>query len=193
MDRLANLNLQLTANKIAGKDANDVVICAAVRTPLTKAKRGGLKDTMPDILLKTVFEAAYQRGKIDPKKIQDICVGNNLMVGAGEIHFRMAQLMAGIPDTTPIMAINRLCSSGLEACATIASKIKAGVIDCGIGAGLESMSLYDMNASVNTERLSDSVFEHEQARGCLMGMGQTSENVAEKFGVTRQQQDQMAV
>ena len=105
----------------------------------------------------------------------------------------MAQLMAGIPDTTPIMAVNRLCSSGLEACATIASKIKAGVIDCGIGAGLESMSLYDMNASVNSERLSDSVFEHEQARGCLMGMGQTSENVAEKFGVTRQQQDQMAV
>lgn len=193
MDRLAQLNLQLTSNRIAAKDANDVVICAAVRTPLTKAKRGGLKDTMPDVLLKTVFEGVHQRAKIDPKKIQDICVGNNLMVGAGEIHFRMAQLMAGIPDTTPIMSINRLCSSGLEACATIASKIKAGIIDCGIGAGLESMSLYDMNSSVNTERISDSVFDNEQARNCLMGMGQTSENVAEKFGINRQKQDQMAV
>ena len=50
MDRLASLSLQLKANKITGKDANDVVICSAVRTPLTKAKRGGLKDTMPDIL-----------------------------------------------------------------------------------------------------------------------------------------------
>jgi acetyl-CoA acetyltransferase len=54
-----------------------------------------------------------KRSQADPKYIQDICVGNNLMVGAGEIHFRMAELMSGIPDTTPIMAINRLCSSGL--------------------------------------------------------------------------------
>ena len=193
MDRLNQLSLQLTANKIAAKNDNDVVICSAVRTPLTKAKRGGLKDTMPDVLLKTVLEGAVQRANVCPKKIQDICVGNNLMVGAGEIHFRMAQLMAGIPDTTPIMSINRLCSSGLEACATIASKIKAGVIDIGIGAGLESMSLYDMNGSVNTERISESVFDNEQARNCLMGMGQTSENVAEKFGISRQKQDQMAV
>lgn len=193
MDRLNQLSLQLTANKIAAKNGNDVVICSAVRTPLTKAKRGGLKDTMPDVLLKTVLEGAVQRANVCPKKIQDICVGNNLMVGAGEIHFRMAQLMAGIPDTTPIMSINRLCSSGLEACATIASKIKAGVIDIGIGAGLESMSLYDMNGSVNTERISESVFDNEQARNCLMGMGQTSENVAEKFGISRQKQDQMAV
>ena len=179
MNRLEQLSLQLAPQRIAGgKQPDDVVICSAVRTPLCKAKRGGLKDTMPDVMLKTVFEAAHQRAKIAPKHIQDICVGNNLMVGAGEIHFRMAQLMAGIPDTTPIMSINRLCSSGLEACATIASKIKAGVIDCGIGAGLESMSLYDMNSSVNTERLSDTVFDHDQARNCLMGMGQTSENVA---------------
>ena len=190
MNRLEQLSLQLAPQRIAGgKQPDDVVICSAVRTPLCKAKRGGLKDTMPDVMLKTVFEAAHQRAKIAPKHIQDICVGNNLMVGAGEIHFRMAQLMAGIPDTTPIMSINRLCSSGLEACATIASKIKAGVIDCGIGAGLESMSLYDMNSSVNTERLSDNVFDHDQARNCLMGMGQTSENVAEKFGITKKQQD----
>jgi acetyl-CoA acyltransferase 1 len=62
----------------------------------------------------------------------------------------MAELISGIPDSTPIMAVNRLCSSGLEACATIASKIKAGIINCGIGAGIECMSLYDMNSSVNT-------------------------------------------
>lgn len=115
------------------------------------------------------------------------------MVGAGEIHFRMAQLVAGIPDTTSIMSLNRLCSSGLEACATIAAKIKSGMIDCGIGSGLECMSKADMNSSVNTERLSDAVFDHEQARNCLMGMGMTSENVAEKFGISKQKQDQMAV
>lgn len=55
------------------------------------------------------------------------------------------------------------------------------------------MSLYDMNSSVNTERISDSVFDHVEARKCLMGMGETSENVAEQFGVSRQKQDQMAV
>jgi len=102
--------------------------------------------------------------------------------------------MAGFPDTTSIVAVNRLCSSGLEACAIIASKIKAGVIDIGIGAGVESMSLYDMNSSVNIEKISESVFfEHEKARVCLMGMGETSENVASKYGITRKQQDQMAV
>lgn len=105
----------------------------------------------------------------------------------------MAMLVAGIPDTTSIVAINRLCSSGLESCGIIASKIRAGYIDCGIGSGIECMSQYDMNSSVNTELISDSVFDHEQARQCLSGMGQTSENVAERFGITKKQQDQMAV
>lgn len=112
MDRLASLSTKLVAGS-TNKDPNDVVICSAVRTPLTKAKRGGLKDTQPDVLMKAVFSGVIDRSKVDPKKIQDVCVGNNLMVGAGEIHFRMAQLMSGIPDSTPIMAVNRLCSSGL--------------------------------------------------------------------------------
>jgi acetyl-CoA acyltransferase 1 len=109
MNRLGNLSTQL----IGGKDSNDVVICSAVRTPLTKAKRGGLKDTQPDVLMKAVFSGALKEQMLTLRKIQDVCVGNNLMVGAGEIHFRMAQLMSGIPDTTPIMSVNRLCSSGL--------------------------------------------------------------------------------
>lgn len=83
------------------------------------------------------------------------------------------------------MAVNRLCSSGLEACATIAAKIVAGVIDIGIGSGVESMSCYDMNSTVAADKLSEAVFEHPQARNCLMGMGETSENVAEKFGVSK--------
>lgn len=72
----------------------------------------------------------------------------------------MAQFLAGFPDTTSIMVVNRLCSSGLEACATIAAKIKMGVIDIGIGSGVESMSLYDMNASLDVEKVSEAVFEH---------------------------------
>ena len=94
------------------------------------------------------------RAKLKPVDCQDIAVGNNLQPGAGEIPNRMAMFLAGFPDTTSVVAINRLCSSGLEACAIIASKIKAGVIDVGIGSGVETMSLYDMNSSVNVEMIS---------------------------------------
>ena len=73
----------------------------------------------------------------------------------------MACFLAGIPETTSVVAINRLCSSGLEAVATIAAKIKMGSIDIGIGAGVENMSLYDMNKSVDPEVISDDVFAHE--------------------------------
>lgn len=105
---------------------------------------------------------------------------------------RMGEFLAGFPDTTTIMAVNRLCSSGLEACAIIAAKISAGIIDIGIGSGVESMSVYDMNASVSVDKLSEAIFEHPAARNCLMGMGETSENVAEKFGVSKEKQNQMA-
>lgn len=112
-------------------------------------------------------------------------MGNNLQPGAGEIPNRMAMFLAGFPDTTSVVAVNRLCSSGLEACSIIASKIKSGYIDIGIGSGVETMSLYDMNASVNVDLISEAVFENEKARTCLIGMGETSENVAEKYGVNR--------
>lgn len=189
MDRLNNLAHHLTAQPINCKNADDVVICAAVRTPICRAKKGGLKDTAPEVMLATVLKEAANRAQVKPEAIQDIAVGNNLQPGAGEITGRMGMFLAGFPDTTSIVAINRLCSSGLEACSIIAAKIKAGVIDIGIGSGTESMSLYDMNSSINVDALSESVFDHEKARVCLTGMGETSENVAEKYGVTRQQQD----
>lgn len=72
----------------------------------------------------------------------------------------MAALLAGFPDTTSVMAVNRLCSSGLESCSVIAAKIKAGVIDIGIGAGVEVMSLFDMNSGVDPEKISEAVFDH---------------------------------
>lgn len=105
----------------------------------------------------------------------------------------MAGYLAGFPDTTNVLAINRLCSSGLEATSIIASKIKSGVIDIGIGAGVENMSMYDMNKSLDTEKISDAVFEHEKARNCMIPMGVTSENVAEMYKISREIQDKFAV
>ena len=144
-------------------------------------------------MLAAVLKEAASRAKVRPEEIQDIALGNNLQPGAGEITGRMGMFLAGYPDTTSIVAINRLCSSGLEACSIIAAKIKAGVIDIGVGSGTESMSLYDMNSSVNVDALSENVFDDEKARVCLTGMGETSENVAEKYGITKKQQDEMAV
>ena len=134
MQRLNNLANNLKKDNTSADD--DVVICSAVRTPLCKGKRGGLKDTAPEYMLATVLREAAARAKVNPEKINDIAVGNNLQPGAGEITGRMGMFLADYPDTTSIVAINRLCSSGLEACAIIASKIKTGVIDIGVGAGV---------------------------------------------------------
>lgn len=105
----------------------------------------------------------------------------------------MGMFMAGIPDTVPIVAINRLCSSGLESCAIIASKIKSGIIDIGIGGGVESMSFYNMKDWVREDLISKDARNNQKAMLTLMSMGVTSENVAEKFGIGREKQDQMAL
>ena len=108
------------------------------------------------------------------------------------ISARMAGLMAGIPDSVPVMSINRQCSSGLQAVANIAAAIKAGQIDAGIGGGVESMSMFDMMASLDISKVSSTVFDNDGARNCLIPMGLTSENVAEKFRIPRSVQDQLA-
>eukprot|EP00921_Rhytidocystis_pertsovi_P017880 GHVQ01028080.1.p1 GENE.GHVQ01028080.1~~GHVQ01028080.1.p1 ORF type:complete len:476 (-),score=64.28 GHVQ01028080.1:310-1737(-) len=172
---------------------DDAVICCAVRTPQTKSNKGGLKDLMPEELLRPLFETVVARTGINPVRIQDICIGNALQPGSGLMSSRMSQLLAGIPETCPLHTINRYCSSGLQAVASIAASIKAGYIDIGIAGGVESMTQYDMMGIVSPEKIAESVFENETARNCMLPMGVTSENVAEKYQVTRADQDQMAV
>ena len=106
---------------------------------------------------------------------------------------KMAAFLSGFPEDTALSVTNRFCASGLEACAIIAAKIKFGILDCGIAAGVEQMTMFDMQTSMNPEMISDAVFNHPAARDCLMSMGETSENVAEKYGITREQQDRFAV
>lgn len=89
--------------------------------------------------------------KIDPKLIEDVIVGNVLLPGSGAVLFRGASIMANIPVETPLVSVNRFCSSGLEAVALIAAKIRSGMISVGIGAGCESMSLSEMSDSVKPE------------------------------------------
>ena len=110
---------------------DDVVICAAFRTPLCKARRGNLKDTLPDDMLAAVLRAVINETGVDSSLIQDICIGNVNQPGAGAQVSRIAQFFAGIPETVPMHTVNRFCSSGLQACASIAASIKAGNIDIG--------------------------------------------------------------
>jgi len=166
------------------------VIVAALRTPITRAKRGGFKDTHPEVLLAAVLKAIYEKTRIDPKLVQDIVVGNVLPPGGGATVARMAALYAGYPVETSIMTVNRQCSSGLQACAQVAASIKSGYLDIGIGAGVESMTK-NYGAGAMGE-VSDEVMELEVAADCLLPMGITSENVATKYNVDRRAQDELA-
>ena len=123
---------------------SDVVILSAVRTPICRGKRGAFKATTPDTLLTHALRAALEVSKLPAETLGDICVGNVLQPGSGAVTARMSQLMAGISYTVPLSSVNRQCSSGLQALANIYGAIKAGVIDAGIGAGVESMSTNSM-------------------------------------------------
>ncbi|KAJ8652630.1 hypothetical protein O0I10_011708 [Lichtheimia ornata] len=177
--------------KVGVKSPEDVVVVAAVRTAMTKGRKGGLKNTRADELLSFVFKGIIERTGIDPKLVQDICVGNVDGKGGLATPSRMAALAAGFPDTTSVMTTNRQCASGLQACVQIASSIQAGLLDIGIGAGVESMSndYFDRNRKMS-KKLPQEV---PVAADCLVPMGVTSENVASDYGLTRQEQDEFAV
>ncbi|EPR64554.1 putative acetyl-CoA acyltransferase B [Toxoplasma gondii RUB] len=198
MNRLTTLSGQFahrsnTASSITTPgNPDDVVICAALRTAITKAKRGGFKDTYPEDLLANLLAALLKKTNIDPNRIQDVCIGNVLQPGAGALGTRIGMLMGGLPASVPVNVVNRQCSSGLQAVANIVGAIRGGFIDVGIGGGVESMSHFEMMKTLNPEKLSERVFQDEQARNCLIPMGLTSENVAEKYGISREAQDQLA-
>ncbi|XP_023753189.1 3-ketoacyl CoA thiolase 1, peroxisomal [Lactuca sativa] len=174
-----------------GSSGDDVVIVAAYRTAQCKSKRGGFKDTLPDDLLSTVLKAVIDKTNVNPSEIGDIIVGTVLAPGSRRaIECRMAALYAGFPDTVPLRTVNRQCSSGLQAVADVAAYIKAGFYDIGIGAGVESMSVDQIGPLSTVNPKAD---KFSQAKDCLLPMGITSENVAQRFGVTRQEQDQAAV
>ncbi|KAI9294111.1 thiolase [Neoconidiobolus thromboides FSU 785] len=191
--RLNQISNQLStknATKVGHKSGDDVVIIAALRTPITRARKGGFKDTHIEDLLSAVFKAVIQKSKIDPKIVEDIAVGN-VLTGTAATMSRMASLHAGIPDSVPIYSVNRQCSSGLQAVAAIASSIQANLIDVGIAAGVESMTMH-YGAQAQPTSISEAVNSTKQAAESLLPMGITSENVAKEFKVSREKQDKFA-
>ncbi|KAJ4823703.1 3-ketoacyl-CoA thiolase 2, peroxisomal [Turnera subulata] len=171
--------------------SDDVVIVAAYRTAICKSKRGGFKDTRPEDLLTSVLKAVLEKTNVNPTEVGDIVVGTVLAPGSTRaMECRMAAFYAGFPETVPLRTVNRQCSSGLQAVADVVSAINTGFYDIGIAAGLESMTLNNINTLQSTNPKLE-IFQ--QARDCLLPMGITSENVAERYGVTRLEQDQAAV
>lgn len=208
MERVQTLAAHLSANpvtavvpqnktfgKVGSKNPNDVVIVSALRSAITKANKGKFKDTTPDDILKPVLEAVLKQSKVPPTKLGDVIVGNVSTMGAYAMPARAAELRAGFPAEVPLRTVNRQCSSGLQAVASIASEIAAGYIDAGIGAGVESMTMGGAPGDPSTLPPFDmsAVFEHPLAAQCLNSMGETSEKVAEKFGISREKQDTLAV
>jgi len=115
MQRLQSLNAQvaaqettLNAGTVSARSADDVVVVSYARTAVTRAKKGPQKDTAPEAMLLPVFQDVLKKANnLDPKLVEDICVGNVLQPGGGPVTSRMAQLLAGIPASTALYTVNR--------------------------------------------------------------------------------------
>ncbi|EEH07416.1 3-ketoacyl-CoA thiolase [Histoplasma capsulatum G186AR] len=173
---------------LLAKNPDDIVITLAIRTPLTKARKGALKDTHLDDLMIALLTAVRERSNLDPSLVEDVCVGN-VSAPSAAYASRSAVLVAGYPVTTSVSVANRFCSSGLLAIQQIANQIQAGAIDIGIGVGAESMSTTPSNGAA---AVSEAVLNHPIASQNQMPMGHTSENVAGQFNISREKMDDFA-
>ncbi|KAG6993771.1 hypothetical protein G7Y79_00051g086910 [Physcia stellaris] len=183
-------DIQRGREALLTKSADDIVVTCALRTPLTKGGRGGFKDTPGADLLAHTLKSLIQRSKIDPSLVEDIAVGNVLAPGAGATEFRAAALVAGFPETTALKSLNRQCSSGLQAISDIANAIRSGMIEIGIGSGVESMSSqYGPGAVTEFSELLES---HPEAKNCKVPMGVLSEQMAKDRKISRRDQDSFA-
>jgi acetyl-CoA acyltransferase 1 len=179
---------------LLSKSPHDIVILSALRTPVTRAKKGGLKDAYPEELLATVLRATLARfPNLDRSRIDDVAVGSVLQELGGAKAGRMAALHAGVPASASFHTVNRQCSSGLAAITGIANSLALKVINVGIGGGMESMTRNYGSRAIPTvlwPELKNS--PDKDSRDCIMPMGITSENVAERYGVNRHDQDDFA-
>ena len=175
------------------KQIQDAYIVAAVRTPVGKAPRGMFRHVRPDDMLAHVLKGALARVPgLDPHDIGDVIVGCAMPEAEQGMNVaRIGVLLAGLPDTVPAMTINRFCSSGVQAVALAADRIRTGDDDVVIAAGTESMSMVPMMG--NKIALNDAVFARDENVAIAYGMGITAENVAKQWKVSREDQDAFAL
>jgi acetyl-CoA C-acetyltransferase len=178
----------------------EVVVVGAARTAIGDYG-GSLKDVPATALGAAAIREAVSRARVDPATIGHVVVGNIIQGESRDIYIsRVAAIDAGIPVGTPCLTVNRLCGSGLQAIVSAAQHIQLGDIDCAVGAGAESMSraAYILPAVRWGQRMGDTAavdmmtatlhdpFGHGH-------MGVTAENIAAKYGITREEQDAFAL
>ncbi|MBZ5606473.1 MAG: acetyl-CoA C-acyltransferase [Acidobacteriia bacterium] len=169
---------------------NDAVIIDCLRTAVGKAPRGTLKNTRPDDMAAAVFSELLKRHpQVGKDQIDDVILGcANPEAESGMNVARIATLRAGLPDTVPAVTINRFCSSGLQAIAMAAEKIRSGGADIIIAGGAESMSLVPMSG----HKFAPNPWMVDHIPQIYMGMGLTAEEVYRKYNVSREDQDAFA-
>ncbi len=164
-------------------------ILAAYRTPGCRAKKGTLKDVRPDDLAAAAIKGLLERTGINPHDVEDIIIGCAFPEAEQGMNFaRVAAMKAGVPIEVPAQTVNRFCSSGLQTIATAAERIMAGFADCIIAGGAESMTMIPMGGGKYSANPSLMASWPE----AFASMGITAELVAEKYGITREQQDAFA-
>ncbi|KAI1846425.1 hypothetical protein JX265_011896 [Neoarthrinium moseri] len=181
---------------LLAKAPSDIVILSSLRTPICRSYRGQLKDAYPEELLSVVLRATLDANpNLSPELIEDVAVGVVLSELGGSKAARMAMNHVGFPNSTSLYTVNRACSSSLQSVALVASQLRTGMIQgAGIAAGMESMTRNYASRAIPVDlwpALKES--ENKHARDCIMPMGLTSENVAERYGVGRKEQDEFAV
>ncbi|TEU16389.1 MAG: acetyl-CoA C-acyltransferase, partial [Anaerolineales bacterium] len=165
----------------------EAVIVSAVRTAVGRAKRGTLVDVRPDEMAAVVIKEVLDRVEsVEVKDVEDVIMGCAFPEAEQGMNVaRIALLRAGLPYTIPGQTVNRCCASGLQTIALAAERIMAGFGACIIAGGTESMSMVPMVGN----KLSPNPWLVEYHPQVYLSMGQTAENVAIKYGISREEQD----
>src|SRR6516165_6945913 len=177
--------------KLQEKPMPEAVIVSAVRTPVGRAYKGTLRATRPDDLAALVVREAVARVPgLQPGEIDDVILGCAMPEGEQGMNVaRIAALRSGLPVETSAMSINRFCSSGLQAIALAADRVRGGGAEVIVAGGTESMSMVPMGGN----KISPNPWLVDHYPDAYINMGLGTENIARKFGVTREQADEFSL
>ena len=169
----------------------EAVIVSIARTAVGKAPRGTLRNTRPDDMAAAAIQEVLRRAPaIDPNEVEDVILGCAMPEAEqGNNVARAASLRAGLPVSCSAMTINRFCSSGLQAIAIASERIMAGFAEAVIAGGTETMSMIPMGGY----HFAPNPYLMEHYPDAYLSMGLTAENLAQKYHLTRQQQDEFAL
>lgn len=175
------------------KQVHEAYIVNAVRSPVGKAPRGMFRQVRPDDLLAHVLRGLLARAPgLDPATVDDVIIGCAQPEGEQGLNVaRVALLLAGLPNSVAGLTVNRFCSSGLQAVALAADRVRLGEADVMIAGGTESMSMIPMGG--NKISLSPEIFARDENVAIGYGMGITAEKVAAQWNISREAQDAFAL